>query len=65
MNQNPIFKFELSLEDSNVILAALQELPAKVCNPLTEKIKQQAIPQIEALQKADQEQEKVPAEPVN
>jgi hypothetical protein len=45
-NQNPNFNFELNLEEANAILAALQELPAKICNPLTEKIKTQAQAQI-------------------
>lgn len=53
MNQNPTLNFELTLEEANIVLASLQELPAKICNPLSEKIKQQAGPQIEALQKAE------------
>jgi hypothetical protein len=55
-NQNPIFTFALNLEEANVILAALQELPAKICNPLSEKIKAQAQEQIAAMQ-AQQVQE--------
>jgi hypothetical protein len=51
-NQNPTFNFELTLEDANVILAALQELPAKICNPLSDKIKSQAQEQIAAMQQA-------------
>ena len=51
-NQNPTFTFSLNLEEANIILAALQELPAKVCNPLSEKIKTQAQEQIAALQAA-------------
>jgi hypothetical protein len=51
-NQNPTFNFELTLEDANVILAALQELPAKICNPLSDKIKAQAQEQIAAMQQA-------------
>jgi hypothetical protein len=53
MNQNPTFTFELSLEETNIILAALQEVPAKVCNPLSDKIKAQAQTQIAALQAAE------------
>lgn len=47
---NPELNFTLTLEEVNLILAALQEAPAKLCNPLTEKLKTQAKPQIEALQ---------------
>ena len=57
MNQNPTFNFEINLEEANVILAALQELPAKLCNPLSDKIKAQAQEQIAALQAATQEPE--------
>lgn len=39
-------KFDFSIDETNVILAALQELPAKMCNPLTQKIQQQAQPQL-------------------
>jgi hypothetical protein len=56
-NQNPTFNFEINLEEANVILAALQELPAKLCNPLSDKIKAQAQEQIAALQAATQEPE--------
>jgi hypothetical protein len=39
----PIFTFtEITFEEANMILAALQELPAKVANPLTQKLQQQA-----------------------
>lgn len=51
MNQeNPTFTFNLDLNDANAILAALQELPAKICNPISDKIKAQAQEQIAALQ---------------
>jgi hypothetical protein len=56
-NQNPTFNFEINLEEANLILAALQELPAKLCNPLSDKIKAQAQEQIAALQAAAQEPE--------
>lgn len=36
----------LSVEEVNVILAGLQELPAKVCNPLSQKIRIQAEAQL-------------------
>lgn len=51
-NQNPTFTFQLSLEEANYILAGLQELPGKICNPLSEKLKAQAQEQINALQAA-------------
>jgi hypothetical protein len=38
--------FKLTIEDANLILAGLQELPAKVSNPLTVKIQQQAREQL-------------------
>lgn len=57
INPNPTFNFELNLEEANVILAALQELPGKICNPLSEKIKTQAQAQIAAMQAAAQEAE--------
>jgi hypothetical protein len=56
-NQNPTFNFEINLEEANLILAALQELPAKLCNPLSDKIKAQAQEQIAALQTATPEPE--------
>jgi hypothetical protein len=57
INQNPIFTIELSLEETNMVLGALQELPAKICNPLSEKIKTQAQAQIAAMQAVQQEPE--------
>lgn len=52
MNDNPLLTINLELNEVNTILSALQELPGKVCNPLTEKIKLQAVPQLQALQPA-------------
>lgn len=52
MNQNPTLQFEFTLEEANAILVALQELPAKVSNPVSEKLKAQAQPQLAALQPA-------------
>lgn len=43
----------LTVNEINALLAGLQELPAKVCNPLSQKIQQQAQPQIEEIQKQD------------
>ena len=52
MNENPTFNFVLNLEEANAILAALQELPAKICNPISDKIKAQAQEQIAEMQTA-------------
>ena len=38
--------FKLTIEETNIVLAALQELPAKLCNPLSQKLQQQAQPQL-------------------
>ena len=50
--ENPTFTFTLDLNEANAILAGLQELPGKVCNPISEKIKSQAQEQINAMQVA-------------
>jgi len=42
-----IFTFELTEDEANVILQGLQELPAKVCNPLSQKMVEQAKQQLE------------------
>jgi hypothetical protein len=36
------YTFTLTEEEANMVLAALQELPAKVANPLTQKLLEQA-----------------------
>lgn len=51
-NQNPDFNFVLNLNEANAILAALQELPAKVANPISDKIKAQAQKQIDEMQQS-------------
>lgn len=51
MQENPTLTFTFNLNEANAILAGLQELPAKVCNPISEKLKAQARQQIEAMQK--------------
>lgn len=56
MNENPTLDVSLELSEINAILAALQELPGKVCNPLSEKIKSQVVPQLQALQPAAADQ---------
>ena len=46
---------DLSVDEINCILAALQELPAKIANPLSQKVKEQAeaqLPKQEAPQEA-------------
>jgi hypothetical protein len=42
--------FTLTIDEANTILQGLLELPAKVCNPLSNKIKQQAQEQIQVLE---------------
>lgn len=49
MNNNPVFTFTLTLDEANTILTALQEIPAKLANPLSKKIAEQAQPQVDAL----------------
>jgi hypothetical protein len=44
--ENTLLKFEFTLQEANSILAGLQELPAKIANPLSAKIRQQAEPQL-------------------
>lgn len=39
---------ELSLDEVNVVLAALGELPAKVSLSVIEKVRNQAVPQLQA-----------------
>ena len=53
MNENPNLTFEVTLDEANSILAGLQELPGKVCNPLSQKITEQAKEQIAAMQAAE------------
>jgi hypothetical protein len=38
--------FKLTEQEANILLAGLQELPAKVANPLTRKLQQQAQEQL-------------------
>ena len=46
MNNITFTLTDFSIDEVNAILAALQELPAKVCNPITQKIRQQAEAQL-------------------
>lgn len=39
--------FTLTIDEANQILMALQELPAKICNPLSAKLQEQAKAQLE------------------
>lgn len=39
--------FKLTVNEANNILTALQELPAKVANPITEKMREQAMKQLQ------------------
>jgi hypothetical protein len=50
----PEINLTLTIEDTNQILLALQELPAKVCNPLSQKIHEQAREQLKP-ESAEQE----------
>ena len=40
-------KLEVTVEEANLIIAGLQELPAKLANPLTQKIQEQAKSQLD------------------
>ena len=60
MNEIKFTLTNLTVDEVNTILAGLQELPAKFCNPLTAKIRQQAEQQIPRPENTD-EIEQVPA----
>ena len=47
---------DLSLDDVNNLLIALQEVPAKICNPLSEKVRSQVTAQISEEQAKAKEQ---------
>jgi hypothetical protein len=44
--QEPVVKLELAVNDVNLILAALQELPHKIADPMLRKIMEQANTQL-------------------
>ncbi len=46
VTKDTILKFEFTIEETNNLLAGLQELTAKICNPLTVKIQNQANEQL-------------------
>jgi len=48
-----LLTFNLTIDEANTILEGLQELPAKICNPLSNKIKQQAQEQLLAIEAAN------------
>lgn len=55
---NEKIKFELSLEDSNALLANLGTLPYQNVFILIKQIQEQGLPQAEVIMKARQEAEK-------
>jgi len=57
VTKDTILKFEFTIEETNNLLAGLQELTAKICNPLTVKIQKQAN---EQLPKAEAPKEDIP-----
>lgn len=44
--------FTLTIDEANMILNAIQELPAKLANPLTQKLQAQAKEQLEPAEPA-------------
>ena len=46
VTKDTVLKFEFTIEEINNVLAGLQELSAKICNPLTVKIQKQANEQL-------------------
>ena len=56
MNKNPDITITLNLNEINSVLLSLQELPAKVCNPLTQKITEQAKEFIKSMQQTTEEE---------
>lgn len=53
MNENPSLPLLLNLNDINTVLQALQELPAKIANPLTQEIRNQAENAIRQMREAE------------
>lgn len=53
MTQQITFTFsDITVDEANQILAGLQELPAKIANPLTQKLQQQAAQQLPVVEGA-------------
>lgn len=44
--QNFLFNISLTLEELNAVLLGIQELPARIANPLDKKIRDQAQAQV-------------------
>lgn len=44
--ENKELNFTFTIQEANTLLTALQEMPARIANPLTAKIQQQAKPQL-------------------
>lgn len=44
---NQEINFVFTVEEANYLLAGLQELPGKICNPLSKKIQEQAQAQLQ------------------
>ena len=57
VTKDTVLKFEFTIEETNNLLAGLQELTAKICNPLTVKIQKQ---ENEQLPKPETPQEEIP-----
>lgn len=51
---------DISIEEANQLLQGLQELPAKICNPLSRKLQEQANQQIMQLQQEAANSEQPP-----
>lgn len=49
------FTFIVTEQEANMIIEALQELPAKVANPLTRKLHEQAKEQVKTKQSTESE----------
>lgn len=53
--KDTLITLKLTVEEANTILAGLQELPAKVSNPLTNKLVRQAQEQLSTKEPATEE----------
>lgn len=51
------YTFTFTEQEANLILNAIQEMPAKLANPLTQKIQQQAKEQAEKRQQQEEQAE--------
>lgn len=51
MSQEPItLTFYLTIDEANSIISAIQELPARIANPISQKLREQAAHQIKQRQ---------------